>query len=196
MATNNVVNAPFPLSATQGGTGVASPTVNGVLVAQGASAANSLVLTDGQLLIGNTGSDPAQATLTAGTGVSIVNGSGTITISSDGDIPWVVQQSATVTLAINTGYTTDNGAVLVTYTLPTAAAVGDFAEITGGSAGGWIIAQAASQQINFGDQATTVGATGTLASTNTFDCIKLRALSAGATSTWLVVSAVGNLTVV
>lgn len=48
-------------------------------------------LTNGQLLIGSTGAAAVPATLTAGTGISISNGAGTITISSGavstGDIP-------------------------------------------------------------------------------------------------------------
>ena len=41
--------------------------------------------TDGQLLIGNTtGNTLSKATLTAGTGITITNGSGTITIASSG----------------------------------------------------------------------------------------------------------------
>lgn len=41
--------------------------------------------TDGQLLIGNsTGNTLAKSTLTAGTGITITNGSGTITIASSG----------------------------------------------------------------------------------------------------------------
>ena len=42
--------------------------------------------TDGQLLIGNTtGNTLAKATLTAGTGIAITNGSGTITLAIDSD---------------------------------------------------------------------------------------------------------------
>lgn len=42
--------------------------------------------TDGQLLIGNTtGNTLAKATLTAGTGISVTNGSGTITLAIDSD---------------------------------------------------------------------------------------------------------------
>ncbi len=43
-------------------------------------------LTDGQLLIGRTGNVPLAANLTAGTGVSITNNSGSITISADNAI--------------------------------------------------------------------------------------------------------------
>ena len=43
--------------------------------------------TDGQLLIGNsTGNTLAKATLTAGTGIAVTNGSGTITLAIDSDI--------------------------------------------------------------------------------------------------------------
>jgi hypothetical protein len=42
--------------------------------------------TDGQLLIGNsTGNTLAKATLTAGTGITVTNGSGTITLAIDSD---------------------------------------------------------------------------------------------------------------
>lgn len=38
---------------------------------------------DGQVLIGDTGSDPTLGTLTAGDGVKVLNGSGSITVSVD-----------------------------------------------------------------------------------------------------------------
>jgi hypothetical protein len=45
----------------------------------------STIPTDGQLLIGNTtGNTLTKATLTAGTGVSITNGNGSITIATSG----------------------------------------------------------------------------------------------------------------
>lgn len=45
-----------------------------------AGAFGGLALTDGQLLIGSTGATPATATLTAGTGIGVTNGAGTISI--------------------------------------------------------------------------------------------------------------------
>lgn len=63
------------------GTGTWQGTAIGV--AYGGTGATSY--TDGQLLIGNsTGNTLTKATLTAGTGISISNGSGSITISSSG----------------------------------------------------------------------------------------------------------------
>lgn len=78
-----------PLTTAQGGTGTASTTfanlttnVTGTLpVANGGT--NQTSYTDGQLLIGNTtGNTLTKATLTAGSGVTITNGSGSITIAA------------------------------------------------------------------------------------------------------------------
>jgi hypothetical protein len=65
--------------------------VNGTLpVANGGTGQTSY--TDGQLLIGNTtGNTLAKATLTAGTGISITNGSGTITIAATASGPSLAQ---------------------------------------------------------------------------------------------------------
>src|SRR5690606_37970433 len=41
-------------------------------------------LTDGQVVIGDTSGTPVPATLTPGTGISIANGAGSITISATG----------------------------------------------------------------------------------------------------------------
>ena len=84
MTLQNIINAPFPLSVTKGGTGLASPTIHGIMVAEGASAMTPLVLGAGQILIGTTAGDPAIALVTAGTGISIASTSGNITISNTG----------------------------------------------------------------------------------------------------------------
>lgn len=72
------------LPVANGGTGVASLTGNGILSANAAgNGFVSTVLTNGQILIGSTGAAPVAATLTAGTGVTITNAAGSITISSN-----------------------------------------------------------------------------------------------------------------
>jgi hypothetical protein len=48
------------------------------------SLTSAAVLTNGQLLIGNTGNPPTASTLTAGSGISIVNAAGSITIATSG----------------------------------------------------------------------------------------------------------------
>lgn len=82
MAINNGLNSPLPLSSVKGGTGVSSLTDGAVLVGNGSSPVTQLSLTDGQLLIGRTGLDPLPAFLSAGSGIYISNGSGSITISA------------------------------------------------------------------------------------------------------------------
>ena len=152
-----------------------------------------LALTDGQVVIGSSAGAPLAANLTAGTGVSISNGHNTITISSSGAEPWVDETGASVTMTANTGYTSDDGASLVTFTLPATAAIGDWIEINGKGAGGWTLIEGTGQIIHFGNQTTTI-TTGSLSSTNQWDCVRLRCVTANTTFT--VVSAVGNLTVV
>lgn len=107
---------------------------------------------------------------------------------------WVDVASGTQAMAIDTGYVTDNGASLVTYTLPATAALGSIIEVSGKSTGGWLIAQNAGQTIHLGNQATTTGAGGSLASTNQWDYVKLLCITAN--TTFNVIGGVGNLTVV
>jgi hypothetical protein len=149
---------------------------------------------NGQTFIGSTGVNPVAATLTAGAGISIANGAGTITISNSGSSGWVDQTTGTVTMTANIGYTSDDGASLVTFTLPTTSAIGDFVEINGKGAGLYTIAQATGQQIHFGNIASTSGAGGSISSTLQFDCIRLRCVTAN--TIWVVVSSVGNFTIV
>lgn len=70
----------LPLITSQGGSGVASPTAHGILVSEGSSAFNPIVLGAGQLLIGTTAADPAATTLTAGNAITIGSVSGAITV--------------------------------------------------------------------------------------------------------------------
>lgn len=69
------------LNVGNGGTGASSLTQHQVLVGNGTNAVTSYALNDGQVLIGQTGGAPAAATLTAGTGVGITNGTNSISIS-------------------------------------------------------------------------------------------------------------------
>jgi hypothetical protein len=63
-----------------------SQTLHGLPIGAGTAAALTWTAapTDGQILIGSTGNDPVLATLTAGGGITIANGAGTITITSAG----------------------------------------------------------------------------------------------------------------
>ncbi len=168
-------------------------THNSVLTTNATGVITPLAVSDGQVIIGSSIGAPLAANLSAGTGVSITNGHNTITISYNGANPWVDETGSSVTMATNTGYTSDDGASLVTFTLPTTSAIGDWVEINGKGSGGWTIVQATGQQIHLGNLTSTLGATGTLSSSNQWDCVRLRCLTAN--TIWTIVSAVGNLTI-
>lgn len=197
MATQNSINSPIPFAASKGGTGLVSPTIHGIMVGQGASPMNPIVLTDGQVLFGVTGADPTPRVITPGTGISIdltTPGQAIITnTGGSGSFPWTEATGTSVALTVNRGFIMNNAA-LVTGTLPATAAVGDVIEIVGEGAGGWLVAQNAAQEIRFGDIITTNGTGGSLASTNAGDCISLVCITAN--TTWRVKGSVGNITYV
>lgn len=134
------------------------------------------------------------ATITAGTGISVTPGANTITIAATASgFTWTEVTGTSQAMAVNNGYILNNVG-LVTATLPATAAVGDVVRIAGKGAGGWLLAQNASQTIFFGSSTTTPGVGGSLASTNRRDCIELICVTAN--NDWDVLSVQGNLTVV
>ncbi len=155
-------------------------TVNKVTITTPATG-STLTIADGKTLTASntltfTGNDSASVAFGAG---------GTVRYVGGGD-NWVDETGASVTMTTNTGYTSDDGASLVTFTLPTASAIGDWLEINGKGSGGWSIAQATGQIIHINGVATTSGATGSLSSTNQYDAVRMRCLVAN--TTWEVVS--------
>jgi len=103
--------------------------------------------------------------------------------------------TADQTAAINNGYIC-NKAGLLTLTLPTTSAAGSLIEVTGmNTALGWKIAQNASQIIHFGSVNTTSGTGGSLASTLTYDGVRI--VCSVANLEWIVLPGTqGNITVV
>ncbi len=75
-------------------------------------------------------------------------------------------------MAANNGYVANN-AGLVTLTLPATAAFGTNISVVGQGGGGWTIHQNAGQYIIVGSSSTTLGAGGSVSSTNQFDSINL-----------------------
>lgn len=198
MVTNNAVNITSSGIVKYDGAGTFSAdtvTNHAVLIGGASNAITSLALTNGQLAIGSTGADPSAATLTAGTGVTITNGSGSITVNAaGGGLTWTVVTGTTQAAAVNNGYIANN-AGLVTVTLPATSAVGDTVAVTGiNNATGWRVAQNAGNTIFFGTSTTTAGVGGSLSSTATRDTVYLVCMTANAT--WNVVTSIGNLTVV
>lgn len=197
MATGNAVNANSTGLVRYDGAGTFSGvtvTNHNVLLGAASNGITSLALINGQLAIGNTGADPSAATLSAGTGITITNGAGAITINGvGGGLTWTVI-TVNQTAAVNNGYICNKAGTLA-LALPASSAIGDIIEVTGmNTATGWQITQAAGQQIFFGTASTTSGATGTLTSSAIRDAVNIVCIAAN--TTWQVLSAVGNLTVV
>lgn len=120
------------------------------------------------------------------------DGSGTTSwaTASSGGITWTEVTGTTQSAAINNGYITNN-ASLVTVTIPTTAAVGSIVRVAGYGAGGWKIAQNASESINFGNLTSTVGTGGSISSSHKYDAVEL--ICVVADTTWSVISSVGTI---
>jgi len=198
MATNNVVNIKTSGVCTYDGAGSFSAstlTQNSSLVGGAANAIVSLgVATNGQLVVGSTGAQPVLAALSAGAGISVTNGAGTITVAAvGGGTTWTDVAGVAQAIVANNSYTANN-AGLVTLTLPVAMVYGSVVEICGKGAGGWLLAQQAGQTIYYGSSTTTPGAGGSIASTGQYDSIKI--VCTVADTTFTVIAAVGNHTIV
>jgi hypothetical protein len=141
-------------------------------------------MTNGQIIIGVTGGTPVPGTITAGSGISISNTAGGITISGTGSgIGWTEVTGTSQAMTADSGWVANN-AGLVTLTLPTTAAFGTAISIIGKGAGGWLIAQNSGQNIQIGSVSSTVGAGGSVASSNRYDSIDL--LCTTANTTWTI----------
>lgn len=149
---------------------------------------------------------PASGTIDGAASLTINSNYGNMQVFTDG-VAWFSQSlnnssvfawnavSGTSQTAVsNNGYYLQNAA-LTTVTLPSVATtvVGQEISVAGVGAGGWLIAQNATQFIDFGNQVTTTGVGGSLASTNQFDCVKLLAVSA---TQFVAIHSIGNLTLV
>lgn len=124
-------------------------------------------------------------------------GTTNVTLPTSGTLATVGGNGVNVTNVTGTSVTmTDSGAIniyvannssLVTITLPATATVGHIFKIIGAGSGGWKIAQATGQQINFqvngANVNTTSGATGFLSSNLSTDCVEIACTTANTTFT-------------
>lgn len=189
-------DGPNPYPITAGGTGATSDTqarINlGLEIGVDVQAFNTNLqeisalgpFVDGDLIIGSSVapklrrgpliSSDGSITWTFGNGTidGVVSGGASATYI-DGVTAWTNVTGTSQALAINQGYQANN-AGLCTLTLPATAALGTVIKIRGYGAGGWLIAQNASQQIILGAKgATTSGTGGSVSSTNRYDQITL-----------------------
>ena len=130
-----------------------------------------------------------------GSGISMTGSGSNLTVAATATpflITWSVQTGATQALSVNEGFVSNAGGG-VTYTLPATAALGDVIFVSSVNAGGWTIAQNAGQTIQMGNQATTTGAGGSLASNAVGDSLYLVCWTAN--TDFLVFNSMGNITV-
>lgn len=184
----------FPLPASQGGTGLSSPAAHQLMVTNGSSPFTLLgTAANGALPIGSIGSDPVLNTITAGTGITVTNGPGTITIAAtSGTFTWTFI-SASQTLAVENGYICGGGGAL-SLALPATSVVGDIIEITLDGSTSFTVTQSAGQSIKFGSSVTTTGVGGSITSTQQGDSIRM--VCSVANLRWNILSCMGNPTIV
>ncbi len=141
-------------------------------------------MTNGQLIIGSTGATPTVATLTAGTGITIANSAGAITISGAGSgYSWTEVTGASQQMVVNNGYIASR-ATLVTLTLPASSNIGDTVILQGKGAGLFLIQANGGQTIRFGNTSTSSG--GSLLAVSQWNSIELLCITA--TTEWSVLT--------
>jgi hypothetical protein len=151
-------------------------------------------LTNGQLLIGSTGAAPVAGTLTAGSGISITNGAGSITVATvAGGLGWVEETTTSRALVVDQGVVGNNAAT-ITMTLPATAAQFSIFRFVQKGAGAVKIAQNAGQTIHFGNTDSTTGAGGYIEATAQWDAVHL--ICTTANTDFAVLSSTGNWTIV
>jgi hypothetical protein len=121
-----------------------------------------------------------------------IYGDGSALTGITGGLAWAEVTGTSASMSGGNGYIANN-AGLVTLTLPATASVGAVVSVVGKGTGGWQIAQNAGGIIHFGNQNSTTGVGGYIASTATYDSVEL--ICVVANNEWVVRSSVGNITV-
>ena len=147
-------------------------------------------MTNGQVIIGATGSTPQAALLTAGSGISITPGINEIIISSStggGGVVWSVVSGTTQSAMAGNGYITSNSSQTIV-SLPPSCLPGDLISVQGQGSGGWLIQANTGQTIHVG--ATASSSAGSVASSNQYDAITLVCIVA--TTDWAMYGPVSS----
>ena len=183
------------LTVPNGGSGLATATDGGIVLGSGTDPFTVLAqATHGQIPIGSTGADPVLNTISAGAGITITNTAGNIQIDNTaGGFTWSTVTGATQAIAAQNGYVGNRGTA-ITFTLPATAAVGDEFVITNLGAGLPVIAQNASQLINFTASTTTTGVGGSITFIDQFGSLEI--VCTVTNTTFNVLESCGNFTVV
>lgn len=115
--------------------------------------------------------------------------------SNAGLLVWTEVVIATQTIVARQAYiATSTGGSQLVFTLPATAAVGDIFSIVGNGAGGWKIAQNASQIIKMSGTTTTAGTGGSMTSGTRYDAVEIICIVTN--TTFAVRNSQGTLTLV
>lgn len=200
MATiNPIANKTYFLTSDTGvtaTTGALTATLGDVVITNGKLSVGGSTGTDGQVLVAATGANPAWASLTAGSNITVTPGANTITVASKNGLTWT--PSAGVALVAGNGYIVNSNS-LQTFTLPANPTVGDTYSVTSwagyGASNAWKITNDANHSIQIGN--VTVGSgTSYIQSSAVGDCITLVCVydSGGGVYSFSATSVVGNIT--
>jgi len=149
---------------------------------------------NGMIPIGSSAGVPVANTITAGAGISVVNGPNSITISAVA--PGLVWQriSGNTPLLPGNGYICVAPGGALNLTLPVVSSLGDEIRIYLDGSTSFTIVQGAGQQIRYGNQQSTAGVFGSITSTAQGDSMHL--VCSVADLRWLLISGAGNPTIV
>jgi hypothetical protein len=135
----------------------------------------------------------ANAINCSGSGYVVADGVGGFTTKPSGIIFFTDVSATPQVMAVNNGYTSNDGSNLVTFTLPVTAAYGSIFVVQGKASGLWTITYNSGQIIHFGAVNTTT-TSGSLSSTGQYDNVTL--LCTVANTEFTVLQSFGNLTYV
>lgn len=162
-------------------------------------AVNNVLNTGAAIILGGTlqtagahtlsGAFASTFTFTASTSVTFPT-SGTLATTSQ-PLPFTTISGTSQNIAVGNGYIANNGS-LVTFTLPTTAAIGDVFAVEGLGAGGWSLVYGTGQSIRFGNQVSTT-TSGSVSSSNQYDGCMLICITTD--TLFKIVGSVGNLTI-
>ena len=194
MATNSAINTESPIEVTKGGTGAATLTDHGILVGSGTGAITPLaVATNGQLIIGATGADPAPASLTSSAGsITVTPSAGGLNLETSGStLSWSKVTGVEQDITVGSGYIVDNASEN-DMTLPATASVGAVFAVVAEDTGLFRISQNAGQTIHNGDSDTLTGTLGYLSCDSSHGCVEL--ICTVEDDDWTVRNIVGTFT--
>ena len=171
-------------------------TETGIVTHDGAGGYSGSAVTEFGLVVGSASNEVSSLPLGTSGQVLKSNGAGSppsFQAESGGGLTWNVETGTSATMSVNNGYFANN-ASLITFTLPTIAAVGDIVHVIGMGAGLFKIAQNASEDISFSNVTTTSGTGGSITSLDQYASLEL--ICSVANTNWIVKSSTSNYSII